>query len=367
MHKSQPTDKFNHNPIIPVIILNWNGIEDTIECMEALLGQTYKPIHIYIVDNASKGDDANIIREKWGHLDNVTLVFNDKNLGFTLAHNEIFRDYILPNKAYKYVALLNNDTSANPDWLKQLFLTAERESATIVASKMINYFDRKKMDNAGHRMINTAEIVSIGHNEPIELYDKPFVNMGACAGATLYAVDMLRDIGIFDEYFLTGYEDAELGVRANILGYKSIYEPKAIVFHKVSASIRKIVDYNYLLKIQTSVYYSYLKLMPVGVLLINLPSFLFKYLAILIIDIVFLRIMFLKILFHAAYNVFVKERKFIWQQRRAFLGNHKPISSWKIIRKQEFFLWFDFKRFVNDVLLKKKPLLQKAIDEKKAQ
>ncbi len=349
---------------IPIIVLNWNGLDDTLECMECVFNQTYPNYHVFLADNASSGDDFEVLTHKFGSNPKVTLIQNDENLGFTLAHNEIFKNYILNNTLYIYVALLNNDTAADPNWLQALYNSAIDNKADIVASKMINYFERDKMDNAGHRMINTGEIVAIGSGKNINEYQTNNWNMGACAGATLYSVEMLREIGIFDEYFKTGYEDAEIGVRANILGYTSIFEPKAVVYHKVSASIRKVVDYEYLLKIQTSVYYSYIKLMPLGVILLNLPSILFKYFAILVIDIVFWRKMFLKILFASAHNVFVKERKFMLASRRAFLSKHKPISAWKITRKQEFFLWFDIKRFVKDVLLKKKPLLQKEIDKK---
>jgi len=167
-------------------------------------------------------------------------------------------------------------------------------------------------------------------------------------------VPMLCDIGIFDEYFNTGYEDAELGMRANILGYKSIYAPSAIVYHKESQSVSKIMNYEYLLKIQLNIFYSYFKLMPAFSLWLNLPSLLFKYLSILIIDVIFIRPKFLKIMLHAMYRTLFTERKTILNARHNFQRKHRPISALKLQRKMEFFLWFDIKRFVKYVILRRK-------------
>ena len=164
---------------------------------------------------------------------------------------------------------------------------------------------------------------------------------------------MLREIGIFDEYFDTGYEDAELGVRATVLGYKCIFEPTAIVYHKISQSINKIRNYEYLLKIQLNIFYTYFKLMPSLVLLINIPSFLFKYGSVILIDVIFYRPAFLKIILDAFYRTIFKERKKIMVSRRAFFKNHRPISAFRILHKQTFFLWFDIQRFFKYVVFRK--------------
>ncbi len=338
-------------PFIPILILNWNGIEDTIECLDSLSGQRYSNFHIYLIDNASDERNVQLLKEHFLDHPKVTLIFNDTNLGFTRGNNAVLEMILRPEAGFKYVALLNNDTVVEDDWLHQLVSCAEECDAGMVTSKMVNYFDRRLMDNAGHKMLNTAEILPIGHGQPAEAYTRRFENMGACAGAALYSVDMLRNIGIFDSYFETGYEDAELGLRAVVLGYKSLFEPKAVVYHKVSRSVRKVLSYSYLLKIQLNIFYSYFKLMPIPVLVVNLPFFLFKYSAILLIDIVFLRIRFLKIMVHAMYLTLFKERKKIMKSRRGVFQVHRPVPWLGILKKQEFFLWFDLKRFFKYILL----------------
>ncbi len=349
-----------NNPTIPIITLNWNGLSDTLECMEAVFQQSYQDFLVYLVDNGSKGDDAQILQEKFGTHPKVKLVLNDENLGFTKGNNVIMRQLI--QEDFEYIALLNNDAFPHKDWLKNLVESAEQHQAGMVATKMVSYFNPQQLDNVGHKMLNTAEIIPIGHMEPVEDHLEVQENMGACAGAVLYSVSMLRDIGVFDEYFETGYEDAEIGVRANVLGYKTIFEPTAIVQHKISQSVNKIRDYEYVKKIQLNIFYAYFKLMPLGVLLINFPSFLFKYGSVLIIDILFFRWSFLKIMLDSIYTTITSERPTILASRRKFMQKHKPISSFKILKKMDFFLWFDIKRFVKFVLLRQKTTFEKYND-----
>ena len=338
--------------MIPVIVLNWNGLDDTLECMEALLKQSYSNFQVFLIDNGSEKNDLKALQENFNANDKVTIIANTKNLGFTKGNNRIMEMILNDYPDVEYIALLNNDTKVEIDWLSNLVKSAKTNEADIVSSKMVNYFNPKKMDNAGHRMLNTAEIIPFGHGEPVEKFNSVFENIGSCAGATLYSTKMLRHIGIFDEYFDTGYEDAELGLRASILGYKCVFEPSAIVLHKVSQSINKIRDYEYILKIQLNIFYTYFKLMPLTVLLINLPSFIFKYTCVFLIHIVFFRPSSLKTMSHAFYKTLFKERRKILASRRAFFNKHKTISSFQILRKQTFFLLFDIRRFVKLVVLK---------------
>ncbi len=339
---------------IPIIILNWNGIADTLECLNSVFEQTYQEYQVYLLDNGSNAEDVRILKSEYENHPKVSLILEPENHGFTRGNNLVLNTYILTKTAYQYVVLLNNDTVVPEDWLENLLLSLDTHKADMIACKMINYYDRKRMDNAGHKMLNTAEVIPVGYAESVAEWNKVEENMGACAGAALYSVEMLRTIGVFDEYFDTGYEDAELGVRANVLGYKSIFEPSALVYHKESQSVNKIINYEYLLKIQLNIFYTYFKLMPIGFLLLNLPFLVFKYLTVLIIDVVFIRPRFLKIMLDALSKTMFKERETILAARRVFQQKHQTISSLKIQKKLEFFLWFDIKRFVKYVLLRKK-------------
>ena len=340
---------------IPIIVLNWNGLEDTLACMDSLEQQSYQDFEVYLVDNGSQESDRAMLRERYANHPKVKLSLNDENLGFTKAHNLIFEKLL--EKEYTYIVTLNNDTVQEPNWLEELVSFAEAKRADLVSSKMINFFDRSKMDNAGHQMLNTAEIIPYASGESIEKWNSPFENFGPCAGAALYRTEMLRQIGIFDERFTTGYEDAELGVRACLLGYKAWYAPKAIVYHKVSASINKVINYEYKRTIQEHILYTYYKLMPKSVQWINFPSFVFKYGAVFMIDIILRRKVLYKVMKEAWKNTLGPNQEAIQGARKSFYTSRKTISTWKIIKKQRFFLWFDVVRFWKFVVIGEKSFL----------
>ena len=179
---------------------------------------------------------------------------------------------------------------------------------------------------------------------PIEHFNQSFENLGACAGACLYSTEMLSKIGVFDEHFQTGYEDAELGVRAVIAGYKCIYEPTAVVCHKMGSSIKKVFNYDYALSIQKKVLYTYFKLMPFGNLLVNLPFFIFRYVIIILAQCFLLRFPQAGLMIQALWETLVLERKKININRRKFQPMVK-LGSLAIAKKQTFFLWNNLQRF----------------------
>jgi len=265
-------------PRIPIIILNWNGLSDTIECMQSLRHLDPSSYEVILIDNGSSLDEQQELTSLYNKSNLITLVFNDYNKGFTDGNKDMVDEIIKNDNPPQYIALLNNDTVIHPNWINELITCANTEKADIVSSKMINYYDRRIIDNLGHFMLNTGEILPLGHGRPINNYNEMFENIGACGGAVLYRTQMIKEIGFFDPYFNTGYEDAEFGLRAHLLGYKCIFCPSAIVYHKVSRSIKKIRDNSYLQKIQRNIFYTYVKLMPKKFLLFNSVFLLLKYL-----------------------------------------------------------------------------------------
>jgi len=348
---------------IPVIILNWNGFDDTVKAIHSILDQSYKNYHLYVADNDSANIEGQQLAKLLQNYTNVTFVQFEDNLGFTEAHNRIFKKYILNNADYEYVLLLNNDAFAEPEWIENLIKTANNTNAGMIASKMIQYFHKHLLDNAGHMILNTAEIIPLGHGANVEKFNLPFENFGACGGACLYNIEMLKKIGTFDNNFTTGYEDAELGARAIVCGYLCLYEPSAIVFHKGSQSLKKIMNEDYLTQIQRNIFYTYFKLMPTLVIFLNIPIILFKYGLVLLIDILFRRRIYFSIMWNAIkYSITVDRQKII-AARKKFRKSHQHIASYKIIKKMTFFLVFDIKRFFKYIVFRDNhPVLNKEIE-----
>lgn len=346
-----------NSEIIPIIILNWNGVEDTINCINSLLEQTYQDFHIYLVDNNSKGNDVEILKSNFENNNKISININSTNIGFGGANNKIIRELIQEEK-YKHIALLNNDIEVDKNWLSSLVENLDKNKADFVTSKMINFYKRNEIDNAGHILLNTGEILPLGSYDEIKKYDKPREVMSASAGACIYSTKMLKDIGLFDEYFNTGYEDAELGIRATIFGYKCMYEPKAIVYHKGGVSIDKIRDYKYSLKLQKNILYTYLKLMPFQVILFNFPFIILKSFMIIFGALLFLKPLYAKLYIQAIYEVFIKERKVVLKARKNFM-NKKRIAWWKLLKKQTCFIPYYFKYFKLNILGSKKSIFER--------
>jgi len=314
---------------------------------------------VYVLDNGSETHDLEALRTGFPADERFELLTSPTNLGFTRGVNHLLETIVLP-KEYEYVALLNNDTEVDPQWLAALLAEAKKSAAGMVASRMINFFDREHMDNAGHFVLNTGEILPLGHDDPITDHNQPYSNAGACAGAALYRVELFRTLGLFDTFFRTGYEDAEFGLRALLCGYECRYAPEAIVYHKISRSINKIRDFQYTLKIQVDVFYTVLKCWPTVNLIINGPFFLFKVFTITLMNLVFGRWKFMRVLWTALYQVLIRDRETISKARQAFFAEAKPTIPWYAFQqKLTFFLWFDIRRFYKYVWKREKMVFER--------
>ncbi len=330
---------------LPVIILNWNNFPDTEACTRSIR-DTGSDVYITLVDNASKKEVIEDVKGIASKYQVERLVLNSENLGFARAHNQIFQE-LLDREAYVFV--LNNDTEIDPELFTVLTNRIEVSRPDMLTCKMINFWDKTLMDNAGHRMLTSGEIIPVGHGRSKERYNQRFENIGACAGAGLYSTEMLRDIGLFDEYFKTGYEDAEFGLRAFIAGYKCEYEPGAIVYHKMGQSIKKVFNYQYTLKIQTNIFYTYWKLAHWQVIAINIIPIIIRFFVITIINILFWRIKYLKVQYHALFIILFRDYRQAVKARRES-RRLRRIPWWKLLMKQEFFLQRDVKNFYRFII-----------------
>ena len=332
---------------IPVIILNWNGVADTIECIDALLANDGVDYRVVLVDNGSSGDDFERLQARYASKERVELRRNPDNLGFARGVNAVLGDLLAsPESRPEFIALLNNDAVPEPEWLAAMLKMAESSGAGAVSSKMLRYDDRNKLDNAGHVFLNTGEVLPRGAGRCPAEFDAPAEVAGVCAGACLLRTDMLADIGTFDKFFVTGYEDAELGLRAALAGYRQIYVPGAVVRHRISASIDKIRDRRYAVRLQVNINYTYLKLMPWPVIVWNTPWIILKTAAMLILPLVTGRWRLLGVQ-AAALAETIRLGGRISAARRQF--GKRRISSRAVIARQNFFArhyWAYFRRFV---------------------
>ena len=216
-----------------LIIVNWNGRDLLEDCLPSLENQTITAEEIIVVDNGSNDDSVEFLKISFPSVKVVTL---DKNYGFAKANNIGIR-----LASGSRIALLNNDTVVDSQWLEELNHALDNHPEVgFCASKMLMYRDPNIIDAAGD-MLGIANAYKRGHGRPNGTeFNEPEYVFGACAGAAIYRSEMLDNIGLFDETFVTNLEDVDLSFRAQLVGYKCMYVPSAVVYHRVGETKRRI-------------------------------------------------------------------------------------------------------------------------------
>lgn len=222
--------KLNDSDRVTVVIVNWNGKALLDECLESLRKQVYSSFSIIIVDNDSQDGSVDFVKTNYPEIKVIAL---SQNLGFASANN-----LALQTIQTDYVALLNNDAVTDTMWLNNLVTALEtRPEAGFVASKMLFYHQPDVIDRVGDAYTKAGTALLRGRGMKSHNFNEIDWVFGACAGAALYRMSMLNDIGLFNENFFLLYEDVDLSFRAQLKGYKCLFVPQAIVYHKGSHSI----------------------------------------------------------------------------------------------------------------------------------
>lgn len=220
-------------PKVSIIIVNWNGLDHLQKCLGSIVNQSFKDFEIIFVDNGSKDESLNFVKSNFPQVHIIEL---EKNYGFAQANNI----GINASKG-EFIALVNNDTEAHQDWLKELVICIEKDkSIGLVNSKMLLFDKRDTLDNAGSDYSVAGCCFEKGRLEQdSESYSKDFPVLLVCAGAALYRRELFEKIGKFDENFFYSYEDVDLSLRAFWAGYNAVFCAKSIIYHKLQATRKK--------------------------------------------------------------------------------------------------------------------------------
>jgi GT2 family glycosyltransferase len=216
--------------LISVIIPNWNGAHHLPDCLDSLQRQRYPRFEVIVVDNGSTDASLALLARDYPQARLISLA---ENRGFAPACNAGLRA-----ARGEILALLNNDTEAHPGWLQALAEAFERHpEAGAVASKMLLFDRRDHLHTAGdfYRLDGTPGNRGVWQRDAGQFDDETLV-FSACGGAAAYRRAMLDEIGLLDEAFFFSCEDVDLGWRAQLAGWPCVYAPRAVVYHKVSAT-----------------------------------------------------------------------------------------------------------------------------------
>lgn len=251
---------------VTVIIPNYNGIEYIEACLDSLYGGSMVP-EVIVIDNASSDGSDRLVEQKFPQCQLVRL---QENTGFDTAVNEGIR-----RADTEYVILLNNDTRADKDFVKNLYKAiSSKKEAFSVAAKMLSMGEPDIIDDAGDLYCALGWAYALGKGKEKSHYTVFAEIFAACAGAAIYRKEIFDRIGYFDEQHFAYLEDIDIAYRARINGWRNYYTPDAIVYHAGSAtSGSRYNDFKVRLAARNSIYLIY-KNMPVFQMILNLPFLL---------------------------------------------------------------------------------------------
>lgn len=216
-----------------VIIPNYNGEHLLTDCLESLKKQSFKDFEVILVDNNS---DDNSINKTFEIYPGVRVIKLSRNFGFSKAINEGAKRAL-----GEYILLLNNDTKVDERWIENLIVMADKHPEVVsVGSKLLNFYDQNVIDGVGISINDVGQAKSLGWQELDNgQFEKPIYIFGATGGASLFRKEIFIKLGMFDEDYFMYSEEVDFAFRAQFKGFKSIYCPKAKVFHKHKATASK--------------------------------------------------------------------------------------------------------------------------------
>jgi GT2 family glycosyltransferase len=213
-----------------VIIPNWNGAAHLPTCLEALRHQTLTDFEAIVVDNGSQDESLNLLQSSYP---GVKVIALPRNHGYAGGCNVGLKAAV-----GKVLVILNNDTEVTPTWLAELISSLDRHpDAGMATPKVMLWDDRMRLHTTGDYVRTNGIPDSRGVWQRDEgQFEQPEYVFGAAGVAPAFRRAMLDDVGLFDADFGSYCEDIDLSWRAQLAGYRCIYSPHSVLYHRVSAT-----------------------------------------------------------------------------------------------------------------------------------
>jgi hypothetical protein len=221
------------NPLVSIVIVNYNGIHFLEDCLPAIFSQNYCPFEVILIDNASADGSVDYVRKQFP---DVKITLQQKNLGFSGGANAGIRE-----AQGEFILTMNPDTTVTPEFIVELVKPMTDPKVGMCAPKMI--LPNGRINSTGICISRSGAAWDRGMNEDDDgMYDRAGEVFGPCGGAALYRRAMLDETGLFDEDFFLYMEDVDLAFRGQLFGWKCLYVPTARVIHVHSGSVREESD-----------------------------------------------------------------------------------------------------------------------------
>ncbi len=224
-----------HDPSVCILVLNWNGADDTIECVQSLQNVTYKHVEIVVIDNGSTDDSLQRIEQ---HFDEIKIIKLESNLFFG-GGNNVGLDWAQEH-GFDYVVFLNNDTTVEPNFIEPLLSGFDfSQKIGMVAPLMCYSAAPNRIWYGGGRINLWTGVVEHLHirKDVSVLGADPMITEYITGCCLMMPTKLAVELGGFNLSFKMYGEDVDLSLRTRATGYDLLFAPESKIYHKVSASV----------------------------------------------------------------------------------------------------------------------------------
>jgi GT2 family glycosyltransferase len=221
----------SENPLVSIIILNYNAGELLLNCIDSIKKSAYKNLEIIVVDNISTDKSQETCKEKYP---DIKLIQNNENFGYCEGNNIGIRE-----AKGDYIIILNPDTIVESNWIEALISAYNKFGEGLYQPKHLSLNEKTVYMSAG----NMLNIFGFGYarekgNKDENQFNK-IEEIGYASGTCLFTSSaVLKKVGLFDPFIFLYHDDLDLGWRASQLGIKSYYVPTSLIYHAESYSLK---------------------------------------------------------------------------------------------------------------------------------
>ena len=221
----------SENPLVSVIILNYNAGQLLLDCVESVFASTYENFEVIVVDNVSTDNSHNMCKKNF---ENIKLIENKENLGYCEGNNVGIR-----SSKGEYVVILNPDTLVEPEWLEKFLDASKKHGDGLFQGKNVAIDNEKILRSPGNmlHLFGFGSARDKGEIDTGKYTDVEEINYAS--GTCLFTSNkIMKKIGLFDPFLFLYHDDLDLGWRAACLNIKSFFVPDVKIKHVSSYSLQ---------------------------------------------------------------------------------------------------------------------------------
>ena len=221
----------SENPLVSVIVLNYNAGELLLNCVESIKKSAYKNLEIIVVDNISTDKSQKICKEKYP---DIKLIQNDENFGYCEGNNIGIR-----KAKGDFIMILNPDTIVEPNCIRELIFAHKKLGEGLYQPKILSLNKKQVLQSTG----NMIHVFGFGFakdkGRKDEEVDEEIKKIGYASGTCLFTSrSIFEKVGLLDAFLFLYHDDLDFGWRASQIGINSYYIPKSKIYHVESYSLK---------------------------------------------------------------------------------------------------------------------------------